>query len=240
MKIGFASLIGVEPIPFPELVQWAGTNGLHALEVNVGPGFPKIDGAQYGGHLDLLSILRDGPQETRELLAANGVEISSLAPMINLLTADLAKREERIAFMKHTIDACVVLGVDTVVTFTGSAFGMHFWGQPGVGDGHTSNRVGENLRIFTEVYGPMADYAEDRGVRIAFETAGRGGPEGNLSHSPELWGCRRSRAERSSGSRFPSRRCRPTASRFCRTRRHRRSEPTCLSARTAKRGPFAW
>ena len=33
----------------------------------------------------------------------------------------------------------------------------------------------------------MADYAEQRGVRIAFETAGRGGPEGNIAHSPELW-----------------------------------------------------
>jgi sugar phosphate isomerase/epimerase len=64
---------------------------------------------------------------------------------------------------------------------------MHFYGTPGVGDGHPSNRVTENLKIFREVYRPMAAYAEERGVRIAFETAGRGGPEGNLAHSPELW-----------------------------------------------------
>jgi sugar phosphate isomerase/epimerase len=187
MKIGFASLIGVEPTPFPELVEWAGANGLNAIEVNVGPGYRAIDGASFPGHLDLEKILREGPDATLELLAAHNVEIASLAPMLNLLTADLPKREERIAYMKQTIDTCQVLGVDTVVTFTGSAFGMHFWGQPGVGDGHSTNRVGDNLHIFREVYGPLAAYAEDRGIRIAFETAGRGGPEGNLAHSPELW-----------------------------------------------------
>ena len=64
---------------------------------------------------------------------------------------------------------------------------MSFYGLPGVGDHHPSNRSSDNLRIFTEVYEPLAAYAEDRGVRIAFETAGRGGPEGNLAHSPELW-----------------------------------------------------
>lgn len=187
MKIGFASLIGVEPTPFPELVRWAGEHDLRAIEVNVGPAFPAIGRASYGGHLDIPAILRDGPTEILELLARHGVEIASLAPMLNLLTADLAVREERIAFVKQTIDACAALRVGTLVTFTGSAFGMHFWGMPGVGDGHPSNRVADNLRIFAEVYGPLAAYAEDRGVRIAFETAGRGGPEGNLAHSPELW-----------------------------------------------------
>lgn len=187
MKIGFASLIGVEPTPFPELVQWAGENGLRAIEVNVGPTFAAIDGASFPGHLDLAAILRDGPGPTMELLAANGVEIASLAPMLNLLTSDLAKREERIAYMKQAVDACAALGVGTVVTYAGSAFGMHFWGTPGVGDGHRSNHAADNLDIFAEVYGPLARYAEDRGVRFAFETAGRGGPEGNIAHAPEMW-----------------------------------------------------
>jgi sugar phosphate isomerase/epimerase len=64
---------------------------------------------------------------------------------------------------------------------------MHFWGLPGVGDGHPSNRVADNLHVFAEVYGPLADHAGEKGIRIAFETAGRGGAEGNLAHSPELW-----------------------------------------------------
>jgi sugar phosphate isomerase/epimerase len=187
MKIGFASLVGVEPTPFPELVEWAAANGLAAIEVNVGPGYRPIGDATFPGHLDIPDIARNGPGDIPGLLATHGVEIASLAPMFNLLTADLAKREERITYMRQTIDAAAALGVSTVVTFTGSAYGMHFWGMPGVGDGHSTNHVRDNLRIFREVYGPMAAYAESRGVRIAFETAGRGGPEGNLAHSPELW-----------------------------------------------------
>jgi sugar phosphate isomerase/epimerase len=187
MKIGFASLVGVEPTPFPELVEWAAANGLAAIEVNVGPGYRPIGDATYPGHLNIPDIARNGPGDIPDLLATHGVEIASLAPMFNLLTADMAKREERITYMRQTIDAAVALGVSTVVTFTGSAYGMHFWGMPGVGDGHATNHVRDNLRIFREVYAPMAAYAESRGIRIAFETAGRGGPEGNLAHSPELW-----------------------------------------------------
>jgi sugar phosphate isomerase/epimerase len=187
MKIGFATLVGVEPMPFSDLVAWSAANEIYSLEVSVGSTAPVIGGASYGGHLDIASIAKNGPGEITELLDKHGVEIVSLAPMVNLLTADLAKRETRIADFKNTIDAAVQLGVKTVVTFCGSSFGMHFYGLPGVGDGHSSNRVADNLRIFKEVYGPMSAYAEDRGIRIAFETAGRGGPEGNLAHSPELW-----------------------------------------------------
>lgn len=187
MEIGFASLIGIEPTPFSELVAWSAAHRFRALEVNVGPAYRPIDGADFPGHLDIPAIVRDGGGATSELLAEHGVTIASLAPMLNLLTADLALREQRIAYMRQVIEAAVVLGVDTVVTFTGSAYGMHFYGTPGVGDGHPSNRVADNLRIFREVYTPLAEFAGERGVRIAFETAGRGGPEGNLAHSPELW-----------------------------------------------------
>lgn len=187
MDIGFASLIGVEPTPFADLLVWAGRNGLGAVEVNVGSNYPRIGDADYPGHLDLASIVKQGPGSLLEQAAAAGVRIASLAPMVNLLTADLSLRERRIDEFILTIDAAVKLGVVTVVTFTGSSFGMHFWGMPGVGDGHPSNRVADNLKVFREVYRPLADYAGERGVRIAFETAGRGGPEGNLAHSPELW-----------------------------------------------------
>ena len=187
MKIGFASLIGVEPTPFPELVRWAAEHDLRSIEVNVGPAYAPIEDASFPGHLDIPGIVRDGPGATLELLAKHDVEITSLAPMLNLLTAEVALRHERINYVKQTIEACALLGVNTLVTFTGSAFGMHFWGMPGVGDGHATSHVADNLRMFAEVYAPLAALAEERGVRIAFETAGRGGPEGNLAHSPELW-----------------------------------------------------
>jgi sugar phosphate isomerase/epimerase len=174
-------------MPFPDLLQWAAANDFEALELNVGANFPPIAGAPFPGHLDLAGIARDGPGQIPDLLHEHAVEIASLAPMVNLLTADLVLRERRIAEFRTAIDACVRLGVGTIVTFTGSAYGMHFWGLPGVGDGDPSNRVADNLRTFRDVYGPLAEYAGERGVRIAFETAGRGGGEGNLAHSPELW-----------------------------------------------------
>src|SRR5262249_27568659 len=115
-------------MPFAALVQRASENGLHAIEVNTGPGYAPIDGASFGGHLDLEAIVRDGSGSVQELLARHGVRIASLAPMLNLLTADLTLREDRIACMRLAIDACVKLGVRTVVTFAGSSFGMHFYG----------------------------------------------------------------------------------------------------------------
>jgi sugar phosphate isomerase/epimerase len=187
VKIGFASLIGMDPMPFPDLVAWAAANTFDAIEVNVGANFARIGDASFPGHLDLAGIARNGPGDVPELLAGHRIEIASLAPMVNLLTADLALREVRIAEFRAVLDVAAALGVSTVVTFTGSAHGMHFWGLPGVGDGHSSNHVADNLRIFRDVYEPLADYAGERGIRIAFETAGRGGPEGNLAHSPELW-----------------------------------------------------
>jgi len=189
MKIAFASLVGIKPMPFPTLLERAKAAGLDAIEVNVGPTFPHIAGADYPGHLDLDAILRDGPAQTHELLAAHGITITSLAPMLNLLAPDPTLREERMAAFRQTIDACAALGVPTVVTYGGSAFGMHFYGLPGVRPDHPSNHVAENVRLFTDIFTPLAAYAEAKGVRIAFETAARGGGQGNIAHSPELWDC---------------------------------------------------
>lgn len=187
MKVGFASLVGLPPIPLEDSVAWAAANGLQGMEVNIGPGYPVTDGKSLHGHLDLDRILADGPDSTRALFDDHGIELTALAPMINLLTSDDALRAQRIAYMSKTIDAAAALGCPTIVTFTGSGHGMHFYGLPGVGDGHPSNKVVDNLARYTEVYGPVAEHAEAKGIRIAFETAGRGGGEGNIAHNPELW-----------------------------------------------------
>lgn len=187
MRVGFASLVGLEPIPLEQSVAWAAANGLQGMEVNIGPGYPVTDGAGLHGHLDLDRILADGPEPVRALFDRHGIELTALAPMVNLLTSDAALRAERIDLMHRTIDAAAALGCPLVVTFAGSGYGMHFYGLPGVGDDHPSNRVADNLAGYAEVYGPIAEHAEARHVRIAFETAGRGGGEGNIAHNPELW-----------------------------------------------------
>src|SRR4051812_23786089 len=111
MRIGFASLVGVEPVPFPELVQWAATNSLESIEVNLGPTYAPIGDATFPGHLDPLDIVANGPNQTSETLANSGVALHALAPMINLLTANETLRNERIAYFKKTIEACEILNV---------------------------------------------------------------------------------------------------------------------------------
>lgn len=187
MKVGFASLVGLPPIPLAESVAWAVANGLQGIEVNLGAVYPFTQGDSLAGHLDVDRVLTEGPASTRALFDDNDIELTALAPMINLLISDPVLRARRIEYMRKTIDAASALECPLVVTFTGSSDGMYFYGLPGVGDGHASNRVRQNLDTFAEIYGPLADHAETRGVRIAFETAGRGGGEGNLAHNPELW-----------------------------------------------------
>ena len=184
---GFASLVGIEPRPLPELLRAASAHGFDTVELNVGPTFAPIAGASFPGHLDLQDVVATEGAPVRELLTEHGMSICALAPMLNALTGDLPLRQERIATLQLTIEACAVLGVPTLVTYGGAVSGMYLWGLPGVGDGHRTNMVDANLAAFREVYGPLAQYAAERGVRIAFETAPRGGGEGNIAHAPELW-----------------------------------------------------
>jgi sugar phosphate isomerase/epimerase len=186
MRIGFASLVGIERLPLPELLRDAREIGVDAVELNVGPAFPRIAGAPYEGHIDVAAAARDGAP-VRELAAGHGVRIAALAPMLNLLTPDQALRERRVTYTRTAIDACAALEVPVLVTYGGSPYGMHFWGLPSVGDGHPSNKVAESVAIFRDVFAPLVRHAEERGVKIALETAPRGGGEGNIAHAPELW-----------------------------------------------------
>lgn len=187
MKIGFATLVGIEPVPLAELVPRAAALGLEAVEINAGPTFRPIGDARHGGHLDLQAVAAGGAGAVLDLLAEHQMSVTAIAPMLNLLTPDLVSRERRIATMRQAIDACVALGTGVVVTYGGSTAGMFFLGLPAVGPDHPSNKLAENIQAFKAVFTPLAQYAEDRGVKIAFETAPRGGGEGNVAHSPALW-----------------------------------------------------
>jgi sugar phosphate isomerase/epimerase len=172
MQLGFATSMAGGNLSFAQVVQWAAEKGFDCVEV-------------MGGHLQ--EVLDSDPPETLRVAQAHGIHIAALAPMLNLLDADASVRAERINFLKRTMDKAETLDVRVIVTYGGSAFGMYFYGFPGVSGHHPSSRVDENLQRWADVYGPLADYAEQRGVRIAFETAPRGGGHGNVAHCPELW-----------------------------------------------------
>lgn len=187
MQLAFASLVGIEPMPFARLVARASEIGADGIEVNLGPKFRPIDGASFGGHLDTDAVVRGETGEIEEVLDRHGVRITALAPMLNLLNADEGVRSELAGYFRRAIDACVKLGVGVIVCYGGSPCGMYFWGMPGVSPNHPSNRVDEVVGEFKKVFTPLAAYAEERGVKIALETAPRGGGEGNIAHSPYLW-----------------------------------------------------
>ncbi|MGH7910271.1 MAG: sugar phosphate isomerase/epimerase family protein, partial [Candidatus Dormibacteraceae bacterium] len=187
MKLGFASLVGVEPMPFHELVERAAAIGVDGIEVNCGPTYRGKGDGPDGGHLDLRRIVAEGPDPILDLVRGSGLEITALAPMLNLLTLDLEERRARVAYCRLVIEACAALGVEVAVVYGGSPFGMYLWGLPGQPPDHPSNRVREAVAIFADVVGPLAEHADRNGVRLALETAPRGGGQGNVAHAPELW-----------------------------------------------------
>ncbi|HTT88556.1 MAG TPA: sugar phosphate isomerase/epimerase [Acidimicrobiales bacterium] len=187
MLIAFASLVGIEPVPLADLVKRVESSPLDAIEVNCGPTFPPILDASFGGHLDVDDVLRHGPGPIEEIFAGSGMTITALAPMLNLLTPDESLRSQRIEYFEKTLSAAAILGVPLVVTYGGSPYGMWFQGLPGVHQPHPSNHVEASIRAFSQIFEPLATRAEDLGLKIALETAPRGGGEGNVAHSPELW-----------------------------------------------------
>jgi len=141
MQIGFlTSCMGKKSLE--EVVQTASRLGFDALEVSV-------------GHLPADRALSE-PSKIKDLFAENGLAISSLAAYGNLLDPDEAKRQAAIENFKKNIDAAVALGTPVVCTLAGMPL-------PGKSKEQT---IAED---FKAVFTPIAQYAEDKGIKIAFE-----------------------------------------------------------------------
>lgn len=163
MKIGF--LTGVlGNLDFERLVKWASGVGFKALEVSAHPG---------SRHIDPRRIVEYGVGDVKKVLEGADVAISSLAHYPNNLDPNLEVRRRNVDYLKVMVDACVKLDVSVVCTAVGSP--GRVWD---VG-------VDKAIAVYSEVFGPMADYAEAHQVKIAFENWPGGG--WNLAYSPEMW-----------------------------------------------------
>lgn len=141
MEVGFlTACMGKRPLE--DVVAFAGKAGFAALEVTV-------------GHLPADRALRETSQ-VKDLFARHSVGISSLAAYGNLLDGDEAKRQAAIAGFKKNIDAAAALGIPVVCTLAG----MPLQGKS------KEQTVAED---FKAVFTPIAAYAEDKGIKIAFE-----------------------------------------------------------------------
>lgn len=133
----------------------------------------------------VLNAHRNSPLDVRKLdlaqledtLAQNGLGITAVADMsLNLLHPDDAERNDMIAYMRQLIDLSAKLNVGLVSTFAGR---------------DPEKSVEDNIPRFKEVLTPLAEYAGERGVRIAFENCplfeefpyrGR-----NIAYAPAVW-----------------------------------------------------
>jgi len=149
MKIGLlTSRFNAEKWSGDQIIVWAGQNSIQCLEVCV-----------RSRHIDVEKVLshKEERAEIQRKLKTAGVEISSLANYtLDINAANLSIRQREIAFLRQTIEAAEALGVTTVCVLAGGA-------APG------KTKMDTIRQDLPEIFGPLAEEAAKRGVKLAFE-----------------------------------------------------------------------
>ncbi|MBX6312976.1 MAG: sugar phosphate isomerase/epimerase [Isosphaeraceae bacterium] len=177
MKLGFVSAILPE-LSLEEVVGFAAEAGYSCVELMCWP--PDRAERRYAGvtHIDVTSLDPGGVNQIQDLFARSALAISGLGYYPNPLAPDRAEAEVAITHLKQVIDASAALGVNVVNTFVGR---------------DPSLSVEENWPRFLEVWRPLVQYAEEKGVRIGIEncpmlfTADEWPGGKNLAISPAIW-----------------------------------------------------
>ncbi|MBN1676308.1 MAG: sugar phosphate isomerase/epimerase [Kiritimatiellae bacterium] len=141
MHVGLLTARFRKDLNFEQIVQWAGEAGFKALEVAT-------------SHLSPGEVIADGGAKVKKLLEAAGLRISSLAHYAGFNKGNTP--EKYTAAMKEVITAAEVLGVDTVCTLAGFPEGE-------------KKKMDVIREVVPGVFGPIAEEAAKRNVRIAFE-----------------------------------------------------------------------
>ncbi len=119
--------------------------------------------------------LKQLADEVKAVLDGSGAVISSLAVFGNPLETTPVDLET-LRGWEAVIDNAHLFGADIVAGFTG-----RLRGQP----------IDKSMPRFKEVFGPLAQRAADKGVRIAFENCDMGGDwnsgDWNIAHNPTAW-----------------------------------------------------
>jgi sugar phosphate isomerase/epimerase len=139
----------------------------------------------------LESLKEIGAEEIKTLVKDRGLLIENIASGGNHLDPDPEIRRRWNIVLKETVDLCRLLDVEVVATDVGSPAGIYIYGLPGLfgsrfEGGPRGSRVEEAIKMYAEVMGPIADYAEDQGVKIAFENNFRA-MAGNIAQGPYVW-----------------------------------------------------
>jgi sugar phosphate isomerase/epimerase len=132
--------------PLGQLIPWAASNGIKALEIDVRP----------GSHLDASNIEDRALDTLRHLLEQHGMRISSLASYGRLTGATEAVVKQDRQALEDAIRLASKLGVKTVCTLAG---------MPAVG----KSRDKTIQQDVPEAFRPVLDLAGEHGVKIALE-----------------------------------------------------------------------
>ena len=177
MKLGFVSAILPE-FTLEQVLAFAAETGYSSVEVMCWP--PGKAERRYAGvtHFDATDLSAAAIQRVKELTARLGVAISGLGYYPNPLAADKGESDAAAAQLHALIDASAALGVKVVNSFVGR--------DPGLS-------VEDNWPRFLEVWRPLVEHAEAKGVRIGIENCPMlftrdewpGGK--NLATTPAVW-----------------------------------------------------
>ncbi len=177
MKLGFVTAILPE-LSLEAILQFAAAHGFSCVEVMCWP--PGKAERRYAGvtHIDVLDLDARGIEHIQEMTARHGVAISSLGYYPNPLAADQSESDTYTQHIRKVIDASAALGIGRMTTFIGR---------------DPAKSVDANWPRFLEVWRPIVQHAEARGVRIGIENcpmlfSADEWPGGkNLATSPAIW-----------------------------------------------------
>jgi sugar phosphate isomerase/epimerase len=174
VKLGFLTACLPER-SLGDIAGWAASNGFQALEVAA---WPNLGARPFTAtHLDVANFGQEDADHTQALFSEHSLDLSSIAFYDNNLHHDPAEREAINAHVISCIDAAALVGCPTVGTFVGR---------------HPGRTVAENLRDAEQVFAPIVEHANTKGVDLVIENCVMEGwhPDGypgNLAYSPELW-----------------------------------------------------
>ncbi len=139
------------------------------------------------GDCDPERLLTEGPERvtgtlTRHILYLAALQAGSSIGAI--LQADPSRRAPNQQRLLRIIDVAAALGAPVIVTNTGSPYGWQFYGMPSSPPGNPTDHVAEVVGLFQEWFTPVVRHAEEKGVKIALDTAVR---MGNIACVPEMW-----------------------------------------------------
>ncbi|HNR41763.1 MAG TPA: sugar phosphate isomerase/epimerase family protein [Bacteroidales bacterium] len=177
MKLGFVSAI-VPELSFEELIDFASAMEFQCVEVCCWP-LGKAE-RRYAGvtHIDVDTLDDQRCAVINNHLKVKGVEISALGYYPNPLDPDPARRNFYVSHIRKVIDASALLGINRINTFVGR---------------DKNKSVEENFEIFQEVWKPVIQYAETKGVKVGIEncpmlfTADEWPGGNNLATTPAIW-----------------------------------------------------